>query len=150
MLKQISDMVKTGKTLWYEHSIAINPVMTIPDDIAQAWAAWRPPPLSAYPALCLHLPCLSPSTQTGHELLAAGQGWLRRKGVYKYNYFQHYIHVCFQGRHSDRYNKLIKIWHVWAYPVSQHVQDQHTDDIKLNKTLISIIWTPEFTLLLHA
>ena len=53
-----------------------NSFVTVPDGIAQVSATWRPPPLSVYQALCLHLLCLSLSTQTGHELLAAGLEWL--------------------------------------------------------------------------
>lgn len=59
---------------------SLNSFVSIPDGIAQVWAAWRPPLLSAYPALCLHLLCLSPSTQTGRGLLAAGPGWLWMTG----------------------------------------------------------------------
>lgn len=50
--------------------------MIIPDDAAQVSTAWKPPPLFVFPALCLRLLCLSLSTQTDHELLAAEQGWL--------------------------------------------------------------------------
>lgn len=74
-----------NKTAWH-YPLHLENV--VPDGIAQVSVAWTPPPLSVYPALCLHLLYLSPSTQTDRERLAAGPGWLSR------NKCKNYFNTC--------------------------------------------------------